>query len=104
MPCGTTLVVHDPDGQSASIAFNPPPAISFLIGSYGPAAGGTSLFILGTGFHPGTSVTIGGSAAAIQSQNLTSILVTAPPGSPGPAPIVVTSASGCSATSGYLYY
>ena len=49
-------------------------------------------------------MTIGGAVASIQSQDLNSILITVPPGSPGPAPVIVTSASGCTASGTYIYY
>jgi hypothetical protein len=61
----------------------------------GPASGGGFFFLIGHHYYPGTTVTVGGSPATIQSMTPTAILATAPPGAPGPATIVVTSPSGC---------
>ena len=46
VPCNTSLVVNDPDGQTASTPFNPSPTITVIPGGSGPAAGGTPAFIL----------------------------------------------------------
>jgi Concanavalin A-like lectin/glucanases superfamily/IPT/TIG domain len=102
--CSAPLVVTLPDTQSATLnGVNPAPTITNVIGPPGVPSGGSSFFILGTSFHPGTTVTVGGAPAAIVSLSTTAILATAPPGTTGPAQLLVTSAAGCGATSVYFY-
>jgi hypothetical protein len=102
-PCTTQVQITNPSTQSASTAFNPSPTIVSVPGNSGPAAGGGTLLIIGNNYFAGTTVTIGGAAATIQFISTSSILVTVPAGTPGQAPIVVTSASGCTAMSTYNY-
>jgi hypothetical protein len=101
--CSAPLVVTLLDGQVATMSVNPSPTVSAVIGPPGLPSGGSSAFVVGTGFHPGTTVTIGGVAAPIVNMTTTAILITAPPGSSGPASLVVTSAAGCSASTTYVY-
>ena len=104
VPCNAAIVVTNPDTQLASTPFNPAPSITSLINGSGPVAGGSTMFIIGNYFLAGTTVTIGGNAATIQFLSNNSMLVAVPPGStPGPAPIVVTSVSGCTASSTFIY-
>jgi Concanavalin A-like lectin/glucanases superfamily/IPT/TIG domain len=102
--CNATLVVSLPDLQTATLnGVNPAPTITNVIGPPGVPSGGSSFFILGTSFHPGTTVMVGGAPAAIVSLSTTAILATSPPGTTGPAQLLVTSAAGCGATSVYFY-
>ncbi len=101
--CGAALVVAHPDGQSASATLNPQTTINNAINPQGPAAGGASFIILGAGFGPGTTVTIGGNPATVNTAGATVLAVTTPPGVVGPATVVVTSPGGCSATTTYTY-
>ena len=101
--CATVLNVTNSSTQSANIAFNPAPTITSVAYGTGPVTGGNLFFILGTNFHPGTTVTVGGATATIQSLSITSIFATAPPGTLGPAALVVTSPSACSASAIYTY-
>jgi hypothetical protein len=59
--------------------------------------------IFGTQFLAGTTVTVGGAAATITSQSQSALFCTVPPGTVGPAQIVVSSAGGCTATGTYTY-
>jgi hypothetical protein len=101
--CDTNVAVLNPDGQFATTLFNPAPLITGILNGSGPAAGGTSVGILGNLFLPGTFITIGGSPAAITFQTPTLMFCTTPPGMPGPASIVVSSASPCTALSTFNY-
>jgi Concanavalin A-like lectin/glucanases superfamily/IPT/TIG domain len=104
VPCNAAVVVTNPDTQLAATPFNPGPFITSLINGAGPVAGGGTMFILGSYFLAGTTVTIGGNLATIQFLSDTAILVAVPAGAmPGYAPIVVTSVAGCTASSSYLY-
>jgi hypothetical protein len=75
------------DYQAASV----PPTVSSLSPASGTTAGGEQVTITGTGF--GTTagiVTIGGNLATVDSWSDTSIVVTTPPGTAGPATVTVT--------------
>ncbi len=102
-PCGTTLRVRNPDGALATIGFNPTPVITSQANTSGPAAGGTSYIVIGQGFAPGTTVTIGGAPATVTSISAGVVVVITPPGVPGPAPVVITTPGGCSVTSTFTY-
>jgi len=95
--CDGPLLVINPSTQTASLPFNPSPVVVQLLGQFGPASGGGQFVLLGTNFFPGTSVTVGGIPATITSLAQTSLIVTAPPSSPGLVPISVTSPLGCPA-------
>ncbi len=99
LTCNTTVTVGNATAQSAtSNGFNPAPVITSIPFAGGPAAGGSSVLVLGANFYPGTTLTIGGQPVTITSLSQTSIFATAPAGSPGAVPLVVTSASGCFTT------
>lgn len=103
IPCSTTLTVTHPSGQSVSVPFNPTPIVSAAVGASGPASGGGFLVLLGSQFHAGTTVTIGGVPATVQFLSPTSLSIVVPPGVPGSVPVLVTSPAGCSVTTSYTY-
>ncbi len=103
VPCGSSLQVQNVDGQSVSSAINPNPVVTSTALSSGTAAGGQLFLISGQGFAQGTTVTIGGAAATIQSVSATSVLVRTPAGTPGVAPVVVTTPGGCVVSTTYTY-
>jgi hypothetical protein len=76
------LVVTNNDSQSATLAggftyVNPAPTVTGISPASGPAAGGTSVTITGTGFAAGATVTLGGVAATgVTVVNATSITAT----------------------------
>jgi len=75
------------------------PAVTSLSPTSGPAAGGTSVTITGTGFTGASAVKFGSTAAASFTVNsATQIAATSPAGS-GTVDVTVTTASGTSATS-----
>ena len=103
LPCGSSLQVQNVDGQSASSALNPNPVVTSTALSSGTAAGGQLFLISGQGFAQGTTVTVGGAAATIQTVSATSVLVRTPAGTPGVAPVVVTTPGGCVVNTTYTY-
>lgn len=103
VPCSATLRVRNPDGAQATIAFNPTPTITNQINTSGPAAGGTNFIVLGTGFAPGTTMTIGGNPATVTTSSATAVIVTTPPGTPGPRPVVITTPGGCTVNTTFTY-
>jgi hypothetical protein len=76
------------------------PAVTGVSPAAGPADGGTTVTVTGSGFTNATAVTFGSTAAAsFTVDSDTQITATAPAGSPGPADITVTTADGTSTTS-----
>jgi hypothetical protein len=102
VPCDTTVTVINPDLQIGSVGWNPSPSISQPINMQGSANGGGSFFLLGD-FSPGTTITVGGTPAFLVGMTSTALLAVAPAGTPGIAPVVVSSAAGCTTTTTYLY-
>jgi acid phosphatase len=85
---------------------NTAPIISSVSPSSGPAAGGTTVTISGTGFAVGATVTFGGTAATnVTVAGSTTITAVTPAHASGAVNVVVTNPGGQSATStnGYSY-
>lgn len=102
VPCPAPLVVTNPDGQFATRNFNAP-AINTVTPGSGAAAGGTTLFLLGSGFPAGCSVTIGGTPAVVISNTPIQIVCTTPPHASGPNAVVITTPQGCTASGTFTY-
>lgn len=102
-PCGSTVAVVNPDGQGAQTAFNPTPVVTSTLLATGPAAGNVTFIVQGTGFSAGSTVTIGGAPATVLSAGATVMTIRTPPGTPGVAPVVITTAGGCVANTSYTY-
>ncbi len=97
---GTVFVVAASPAAGAVASASPAalPEVTAVTPSAGPAAGGTQVTIVGSGFTGATDVAFGATAASsytVQSDGTT--LATAPPGS-GTVDITVTAAGGTSAT------
>jgi large repetitive protein len=75
-------------------SFVPVPRVTGISVVEGPAAGGTSVTITGTGFTGATAVSFGGVAAAFTVLGDTSITTTTPAAGPGTVDVTVTSAGG----------
>lgn len=101
--CNMSLVLTNPDAQSASTTLNPPPTITNTANTSGSAGGGTQLYILGGPFPLGTTVTVGGTPATVTVLGGFGLVVTTPPGLPGIAPVVVTTPVGCIVTTAFTY-
>lgn len=73
----------------------PPPTVSSVTPSQGPAGGGTPVVILGTNFVSVIDVSIGGQPATdVRRVSNTQIAAVTPVGLAGPASVVVTTGSG----------
>lgn len=101
--CGASLRVRNPDGAIATANFNPTPVITSQINASGSHFGGTTYIVLGTGFAPGTTVTIGGVPATVTTAAATVLTMLTPPGPVGPAPVVITTPGGCTVNSTFTY-
>ncbi len=97
------VTVTTPEGTSAASAADQfaytdsPPVVREVLPDEGPAAGGTSVTILGLYFLPATAVDFGGtSAVSFTVESNKSITAVAPPGTAGKALVTVTSPYGTS--------
>lgn len=104
-PGDVDVVVTNPDLQSATLvdgfdySADPAPTIDDVSPATGPAGGGTSITITGTGFQSGLTVTVGGATATVGTVSATSITATTPAGSAGAKNVVVTNPDSQSVTS-----
>ncbi len=95
----TQVVLKNPDGQvsilESGFLFRPPPTITALVPPTGSTLGATKVTVYGKDFQPGATVTIGGTAAldvtVLDSETLT---LTTPPGTAGPAVVVLKNPDG----------
>ena len=103
LTCGSMLAITNPDSLAATAPLNPQPVVTSTVLGSGPAAGNQTFVVVGTGFAPGTVVTIGGVPAQVLSASATAISLRTPPGTPGVAAVVLTTPGGCSASTTYTY-
>ncbi len=88
------VVVTNTDGQSGTLtggftySVGPPVPVSILPTS-GPASGGTTVTINGSGFQAGATVNLEGTPATVTSVTATTIKFVTPPGVPGPVDVNV---------------
>lgn len=89
-------------GTAGQAQAQTPPSISSVSPPAGPAAGGTTVTIVGTGFvagsHEDTQVTFNGVDGEVTSVTTTTVVVVAPAGSAGDVLIRVTNPNGESTT------
>jgi hypothetical protein len=83
--------------QPFTLTVNEAAAVSGVSPSSGPATGGTSVTITGTGFFGTTAVHFGSASATFTVNSNSSITATAPPNIPGPVDVTVTNGTGTSA-------
>ena len=87
------------------VAGTPPqPVVKRVLPNRGPAAGGTTVTITGSGFRGVSGVSFGASAASYYLASPTSIIATAPAGAPGTVDVRVSTPGGTSAVSTYDRY
>jgi hypothetical protein len=101
-PAGAVdVVVTNPGGVFATcvgcFTYRPAPTVTGLSPTSGPQAGGNTVTISGTDLGSATSVTFGGSTAAILTNTATTITATAPGHAAGAVDVQVTTAGGSSA-------
>ncbi len=91
---------------SGQVSSNPAPTVTGIGPSSGPASGGTAVTITGTGFQPGATVSLAGTAASnVVVGSGTSITATTPAHAAGSVNVVVTNgdAQRGSLSNGYTY-
>ena len=90
---------------SAEIIPDNPPVLTGVSASSGPATGGTTVTITGSGLSAATAVSFGGAAATIVSDTDAQIVATSPAGT-GVVDVTVTTAGGTSvsSTADQFYY
>jgi phospholipase C len=79
------------------VAKGPAPKVTSVVPSSGPAAGGTTATLTGSGFAGVTSVRFGAAKAAFSVESTTSLTAVSPPASAGKVDITVTTPNGTSA-------
>jgi len=92
--------VPDSEGDGFSVAYGsaPPPSPPSISPGLGPAAGGQTVTLTGTGFQAGAGVAFGsGAATQVTVSGATQLTAVSPPGS-GTVNVTVTEPSGISAT------
>jgi hypothetical protein len=102
----SNVLVTNSDGQSGTlpngysyIVSNPAPKVTAITPNSGPATGGTTVTITGTGFLTGAAVTLGGTAASgVNVVSSTSITATAAAHAAGAVSVVVTNSDNQSST------
>jgi hypothetical protein len=102
------IVVINQDGQTSTATgqfrYIAPPSITTFTPQSGPAAGGTSVTVTGSGFDSQASVFFGGVQAQVTSRRgTTSLTVDTPEHAPGQVPVVVTNDDGQTATAPQNY-
>jgi formylglycine-generating enzyme required for sulfatase activity len=80
------------------------PAVTSMSATAGPLAGGTAVTITGTHLLNPTSVTFGGTPAAVALSSKDSLTVVAPSRSEGPATVIVSTAGGSISAGVFTYY
>lgn len=100
--CDAMLELGNLTGMSVFAPVNPTPVLNSVPITSGPAAGGNNIVLIGTGMA-GATVTIGGVPMVITTQTASVIFAVVPPGSVGPATVVVQNANGCQVSTTYTY-
>jgi hypothetical protein len=96
-PGQVTVVVTNPDGQSASGAFSyiAPPTISAVSPNSGPTDGYTRVTVTGTGFNTNATVMVGDMVAeVVDRQGSTAISLVTAVHAAGPVDVIVTNPDG----------
>lgn len=100
-PVGITVSTSGGTSISLPFIYLGPPTVTGVSPSSGPAAGGTTVTIKGSGFTDATAVDFGSTPATnVTVVSDTQITATAPPGSAGAVDVTVTTPDGPSATVG----
>jgi len=103
-----TVITPGGTGKAGEFSYHSPkahmaaPAVSGVFPATGPAGGGTSVTITGSGLADATMVSFGGAAGMITGDSGTQITVVSPPGS-GTVDVAVTTPGGTSTAGTFTY-
>lgn len=102
------VTVTNLDAETATLSdaytYANPPSITSIEPDAGPAGGGTSVTITGTGFKSGAAVRFASKlATGVSVPNSTTITATTPSGTPGPVDVTVTNPDSQSVTASGAY-
>lgn len=100
--CDALLRMTNLGGAFAQRVINATPVINSMPYSSGPAAGGTFFILTGANLL-GTTVTFNGVPLVVTTQTATAVVGTTPPGTPGPATVLVRNPNGCQTTGTFTY-
>jgi uncharacterized Ntn-hydrolase superfamily protein len=100
--CDAQISVRNPGSASVVRTLNATPIVSSMPSTSGPASGGVFFFLAGQNLDSAT-VSFNGVPMTITSRTATSIFGQTPPGTPGPAVIVIRNPNGCQTTRNYTY-
>jgi len=100
--CDTAVTVNNLGTASVSSMMNATPNVTFTLNTSGPAAGGQFYVISGQNLGAST-VTFNGLPMTVTQQTSATIVGTTPPGTPGPATVIVSNSLGCQTTVPYTY-
>jgi hypothetical protein len=109
VPGTVDVSVTTPGGSASfgnSYTYLAAPAVTGVSPALGPAAGGTTITLTGTGFRPGTEVSVGGTPATDVAVNPagTSLTATTPPHPAGLVAVSVTTPGGTDSLAGSFTY
>ncbi|MER7151989.1 IPT/TIG domain-containing protein [Streptomyces lydicus] len=100
-PVDVTVSTAGGTSNAVSYAYVPAPALTALSPGQGPASGGNSVTLTGTGLGPTTRVLFGTTPATFTVVSDTHVVAEAPPGAVGPVDVTVVTPGGTSAPTGY---
>ncbi len=100
-PVEVTVSTAGGTRNAVSYAYVPAPALAALSPGQGPASGGNSVTLTGTGLGPTTRVLFGTTPATFTVVSDTHVVAEAPPGAVGPVDVTVVTPGGTSAPAGY---
>jgi hypothetical protein len=100
--CDAPLRLTNLGGAFAQRLINATPAITSMPYTSGPAAGGSLFILVGLNLL-NTTVTFNGVPMVVTNQTATAVLGTTPPGTPGPATVLVRNANGCQTMGLFTY-
>ncbi|MFH9226375.1 IPT/TIG domain-containing protein [Streptomyces lydicus] len=100
-PVDVTVSTAGGTSNAVSYAYVPAPALTALSPGQGPASGGNSVTLTGTGLGPTTRVLFGTTPATFTVVSDTHVVAEAPPGAVGPVDVTVVTPGGTSAPAGY---
>ncbi|MFF9646188.1 IPT/TIG domain-containing protein [Kitasatospora aureofaciens] len=101
---GVSVTTAGGTNNGLSYTYVDGPTIGTPVPAAGPTSGGTAVTIPGSGFTTTQSVTFGGAPAPFSVVSDTEISAVTPPGTAGPADIVVTTTGGSATGTGAFTY